>query len=73
MNVKNGLANNKSYTAPMLLITGSPGTWKKLVDSINNRTSRVNEIGNSRKTVFKGIAALNIDGYTINSFLDVPL
>ena len=73
MNVKNGLANNKSYIAPMLLITGSPGTRKNLVDSINNRTSRVNGIGSFKKTAFMGIAALNIHGYTMNSFLDVPL
>jgi hypothetical protein len=28
---------------------------------------------NSDKTAFMGIAALNIDGYTMDSFLDVPL
>jgi DNA replication protein DnaC len=28
MNIKNGFANDKSCTAPILLITGSPGTGK---------------------------------------------
>ena len=73
MNIKNGFANNKSYTTPMLLITGSSGTGKsQLIQSITE-LAELMELGTPIKTVFTGIAALNIDGYTIHSFLDVPL
>ena len=72
-NVRNGSASDKSYTAPMLLITGSPGTGKSwLIRSITD-LSELMELETPVKMAFMGIAAINIDGHTINSFLDVPL
>ena len=73
MNIKNGFACNKAYTAPILLITGSPGTGKSwLIQSITE-LAELMELETPIKTAFMGIAALNINGYTMNSFLDIPL
>jgi len=73
MNIKIGFTNNMSYTAPILLITGSPGTGKSwLIQSITE-LAELMELETPIKTAFMGIAALNINGYTMNSLIDVPL
>ncbi len=50
-------------------------TWymKKLVNINNNRISRINRFRYPCKTAYTGISASNINGYTMNNFLDVPL
>jgi hypothetical protein len=71
-NIRNGTTNEMSYTAPMLMITGGPGTGKSwLIRSITD-LAELMELETPVKTSFMGIAALNIGGFTMNSFLDVP-
>ena len=72
-NVRNGTANNKSYTAPMLLITGPPGTGKScLINSIAD-LAEIMELDRPIRTAYMGIAAINIGGNTLNSTFDIPL
>ena len=73
MNVKSGNANGIMYTAPILLITGSPSTGKSWLIKTITELAKLMDLGFLVKTAFMGIAALNLDGYTMNSFLDVPL
>ena len=73
MNVKSGNANGMMYTAPILLITGSPRTGKSWLIKTITELAKLMDLYIPVKTAFMGIAALNIDGYTMNSFLDVPL
>ena len=72
-NVKNGTANNNSYMAPMLLITGPPGTSKILIIRPFTDLADLMELKTPLRTAFMGIDAINIDGYTMNSFLDMPI
>ncbi len=44
-----------------------------MVNKNINRVSKLMDLDIHVKTAFMGTAALNIDGYTTNSFLDVPL
>ncbi len=73
MNVKSGNANGMMYTAPILLITGSPSTGKSWLIKTITELAKLMDLDIPVKTAFMGIAALNIDGYSINSFLDVSL
>ena len=73
MNGKSGNANGIIYTAPILLITGSLGSGKSLFIKIVTEFTEFMNLYMPVRTEFMGIAALNIDGYTMNSFLDVPL
>ena len=73
MNVKSGNANGMMYTTPILLITGSPGTGESWLIKTITELAKSIDLDIPVKTAFMGIAALNIDGYTMNSFLDVPL
>ena len=62
-----------NHKAPFLLVTGGPGVGKSfLIQSITDLAEMM-ELTIPIKTAFMGIAAINIGGYTLNSFLDVPL
>ena len=73
MNVKSGNANGMMYTAPILLITESPRTGKRWLIKAMTELAELIDLDIPIKTAFMGIVALHIDGYTMNSFLDVPL
>ena len=69
MNIKIGFANSQSHTAQIFLITGSPVTGKIwLIQSITE-LAKLMDFETHIKTSFMGIAALNIDGYTKDSFV----
>ena len=73
MNVKSGYASGMMHTTAILLIAGSPGTVKSWLIKTITELAELMDLDIPVKTAFMGIAALNIDGYTMNSFLDVPL
>ena len=73
MTMKCCYANGVMYTAPILLITGSPGTGKSWLIKTITELAELMDLDITVKTAFTGIVALDIDGYTMNSFLDVPL
>ncbi len=64
MNVKSGIANGMMYT-------GSPGSEKNWLKK--TKLAELMDLDIPFTTAFMSIAALNIDGCTMNSFLDVPL
>ena len=72
-NVRNGSTNNTSYTAPMLLVTGPIGTSKSWWIQLLTDLAELMELETPVKTAFMGIATINIDANTMNSFLDIPL
>ncbi len=66
-------ANGMMYNASMLLITGSLGTGKSWLIKIITELAELIDLYLPVRTAFMGIAAIKIDGCTMNSFLDVPL
>lgn len=72
INVKSGYASGMLYTAPILLITGSSVMQKSLLITTITELSELIGLDVPIKTAFMGIAALNMDGYTMNSFFDIP-
>ncbi len=73
MIVKGGNANGMMYTAPILLITSSPGPGKSWLIKIITELAGLIDLDIPVGTTFMSIAALNIDGCAMNSFLDIPL
>jgi ATP-dependent exoDNAse (exonuclease V) alpha subunit len=74
LQLKNGTAYIQGYVSPILLVTGAPGTGKsKLIESLTE-LAELMDLEKPIKAAFMGIAAINIDGFTLNhSLLDVPL
>ena len=60
MNVKSGNANGMMYTAPILLITGSPGTGKSWLIKTITELAELMDLDIPIKTAFMGIAALTL-------------
>jgi hypothetical protein len=71
--IGSGYSLQKEYKAPNLLITGPPGCGKSWLVRCIDELAALMDLGKPIKTTFMGIAAINIGGYTMNSFLDVPL
>jgi len=58
--------------APILLITGPPGTGKSWLIRLIDQLATLIQIDPPIKTTFMGIAAINIGGSTMCTFLDMP-
>jgi hypothetical protein len=71
--VRDGRAKANSYIPPNLLVTGGPGTGKSWLINLLTEIAEIIELEVPIKTAFMGIAAINIGGFTFNSFLDVPV
>ena len=64
--------SSKEKEAPILLVTGAPGTGKSWLIDVIDEMARVMDLDPPIKTAFMGIAAINIGGSTINTFLNIP-
>ena len=72
--VRDGTWRLKTYIPPTILITGNPGTGKSwLIHSISDVATTVMDLDEPIKISFMGIAAININGFTINSLFDIPV
>ena len=72
--IRDGTSKLKTYIPPTLLVTGNPGTGKSwLIHSISDLATTVMGLDDPIKTSFMGIAAININGFTINSLFDIPV
>ena len=59
--------HNNNVQAPLLLMTGDPGSGKSYVIETVMELATMLKIGSVAATSFNGIAAVNIDGSTICS------
>lgn len=66
-------ANSMAFIAHLLLLSGLSGKGKSWLIKTTTESTEIMELDISIKMSLMGIAALNINGYTINSLLDVPL
>ena len=74
LHIRDGTNTHKSYVPPTLLVTGNPGTGKSwLIHSISDLATTVMDLDEPIKVSFMGIAAININGFTINSLFDIPV
>ncbi len=68
--ILDGSAEEKDQ--PMLLITGAPGTGKSWLITAISEIAKLMDLEPPIKTTFMGIAAINIGGHTMCTFLDIP-
>ena len=71
--IYNGDANDPSYKAPYLTITGEPGAGKTHLMKTLRKISDMLEVGEQLRAAFMGIAGVNVDGSSLCSFLDMPI
>jgi hypothetical protein len=71
--VRDGSANENSYAAPALQITGKPGTGKSWLIRSITELAEIMDLETTIRTAYMGIASINIQGLTMNSFLDIPI
>ncbi|KAL7552147.1 hypothetical protein ACHAWF_015363 [Thalassiosira exigua] len=64
----------EDYKAPVLLITGGPGVGKSfLVDVVNGVSTTIDELSKQLRMALFGVAAVNIDGASLCSLMDIPI
>ena len=68
--ILDGSAEEKDQ--PMLLITGAPGTGKSWLITAISEIAELMDLESPIKTTFMGIAAINIGGHTMCTFLNIP-
>ena len=61
------------YKAPVLLITGGPGVGKSFLVDVIDGVSKIMRVGEQLRLALYGIAAVNIDGVTLISMMDIPI
>ena len=62
------------YVSPSLLITGGPGVGKSfLVDVFDGVSKRIDCNSQQLRMALFGVAAVNIDGASLCSFMDIPI
>jgi len=64
--------DDSDYTPPVTIITGGPGTGKSYLVKVLGGVSDKMRVGKQLRAAYCGIAAVNIDGYTLVSHLDIP-
>ena len=69
-NVLDGSAEYK--TEPILLVTGTPGTGKIFLLQTLTELAEILDLEPPIKLAYMGIAAINIGGSTLCTFLDIP-
>lgn len=72
-NILTGKAFEKEYDSPILLLTGGPGVGKSHLVGCISEIATTCELADPIRIAFMGIAAININGYTINTKWDVPI
>lgn len=71
--IRYGTTKTKKHSTPNLLVTGAPGTGKSWLIDVITELAELMELEKPINTGFMRIAAINIDGYTMNSVLDIPM
>ena len=61
------------YSFPILLVTGGPGTGKSYLVDVLDGVSKIMAFGEQIRMTFLGIAAVNINGFTLIKLLDIPI
>ena len=61
------------HSSPILLVTGGPGTGKSYLVDVLDGVSKIMAVGEQIRMAFLGIAAVNINGFTLIKLLDIPI
>ena len=61
------------YVAPILLITGGPGVGKSYLVDVFDGISKIMKVGDQLRMALFGIAAVNINGSSLCSMMDIPI
>ena len=64
--------DDSSYEAPFLLVTGGPGVGKSYLVKAINEVGEIMRAGKQIRSAYLGIAAVNIDGSSLCSLLNIP-
>ena len=71
--LRDGVGHSKEYEAPILNITGGPGVGKSFLVKVLDDISRILQAGDQLRMALYGIAAVNIDGMSLMSMMDIPI
>lgn len=63
----------EDYTAPVLIITGGPGVGKSYLVDVFDGVSKIMGVGEQLRMALFGIAAVNINGASLCSMMDIPI
>ena len=64
--------DNHLYKPPVIIITGGPGTGKSYLVKVFRGISDIMKVGEQVRAAYFGIAAVNIDGSSLCSLMDIP-
>ena len=67
-----GSGDSPQYDAPFTIITGGPGTGKSYLVDVFRGMSDTMKLGEQVRAAYFGIAAVNIGGSSLCSFMDIP-
>ena len=71
--LRDGAGHSETYKAPILIVTGGPGVGKSFLVKVLDDISTILQAGDQLRMALYGIAAVNIDGNSLMSMMDIPI